>query len=95
MTRVFAFKGQVFCGVFNIFSSPSDWKSAFCINNGFEMSSISVLELSESDMDKYDIIMRGSNTSRVIFDKEIKIIGTHLVDDKEVIVETFTPTTII
>jgi len=40
--------------------------------------------------------MKSSNASRVVFeDGAIKLIGTHRVDDQEIIIATFTPIEII
>jgi len=95
MTRVFAFKGKVFCGVFNIFANISDWKQAFCMNNAFDAVDVSIVKLSDSDIAKYDAVMQSANTSRVIFEDTVKLIGTQLVDDKEIIIESFTQSEII
>lgn len=95
MTRVFVFKGKVFCGVFNVFNDLEQWKTSFCLNNGFEKNDIKIAILSVEDMEKYDIILKSPNVSRVVFEDEIQIIGTHLVDDKEVIVDKFIPATLI
>lgn len=92
MTKIFAFKGSVFCGMFHIFGSIESWKSSFCVNNGFEESEIKILKLSEQDQDVYEISMQSPNASRVVFEDDIiKVISTQIVDDKEVSLITFIP----
>jgi len=95
MTKVFIFKNSVFCGVFSVSGDLEQWKNSFCLNNVFDQDQISLVTISEEDMQKYDTIFKTPNVSRIVFEGVIKIIATHKVDNKEIVIETLTPITII